>query len=210
MAVAGKAVLAIWNTIAPELHESEYDAWITREHLRERVDIPGFVRARRYTSLDTGHPAYFACYELANDQVLTEAPYQARVASPTPWTQQMKPHLRTSARGTFGVLATTGDGIGGALATLRLRIPREIDARQGVSLCDTIMREPRMMGVHCAVERHAEPNHDDTVGHLLMLESARATALEACVAAACRAIESVASRVREPQVDLFALSCVIG
>ena len=34
------AILAIWNDIAPESYE-HFERWYTREHLEERVGVPG-------------------------------------------------------------------------------------------------------------------------------------------------------------------------
>ncbi len=49
MALAGRALLAIWNGIAEEA-EADFLAWHVREHIPERVAVPGFLRARRYVA----------------------------------------------------------------------------------------------------------------------------------------------------------------
>ncbi len=61
MALAGRGVLAIWNGIAEEA-EADFLAWHVREHIPERVAVPGFLRARRYVAL-RGEPRYFNFYE---------------------------------------------------------------------------------------------------------------------------------------------------
>ena len=50
MPLLGRGVLAIWHTITPE-GEAEYWRWHDREHIPERVGVPGFLRGRRYRSL---------------------------------------------------------------------------------------------------------------------------------------------------------------
>ena len=49
MALIGQGVLAIWNGIKPEA-EDDFVAWHVREHIPERVGLPGFVRGRRYVA----------------------------------------------------------------------------------------------------------------------------------------------------------------
>jgi hypothetical protein len=49
MSILGQGFVAIWNGIAPEGREEFYE-WHNREHMPERVGIPGFRRGRRYTA----------------------------------------------------------------------------------------------------------------------------------------------------------------
>ena len=48
MALLGQGAVAIWNDVAPE-GLAEFYEWHHREHMPERVGIPGFRRGRRYT-----------------------------------------------------------------------------------------------------------------------------------------------------------------
>ena len=50
MGLLGSAVLAIWNDIAPG-GDAEFNHWHTREHVPERVGVPGFLRGRRYLAV---------------------------------------------------------------------------------------------------------------------------------------------------------------
>ena len=61
MSLAGQAVVAIWNGIAPE-GRTEFYEWHNREHMPERVGIPGFRRGRRYIA-KYGTPEFFTLYE---------------------------------------------------------------------------------------------------------------------------------------------------
>jgi len=63
MSLAGQGAVAIWHDIAPE-GRSDFYAWHGREHMPERVGIPGFLRGRRYIALD-GAPEFFNLYETA-------------------------------------------------------------------------------------------------------------------------------------------------
>ena len=49
MAMLGKAALAMWWDVAPELR-AEFEHWHAHEHFQERLGIPGFRRATRWTA----------------------------------------------------------------------------------------------------------------------------------------------------------------
>src|SRR4029453_7975918 len=82
--LAGSAVLASWNDIAPG-GDAEFDHWHTTEHIPERVSVPGFLRGRRYNAI-AGNPTYFTLYETDTVAVLQSPAYLARLNAPTPWT----------------------------------------------------------------------------------------------------------------------------
>ena len=138
----GTAFLALWNDVAPG-HEREYDAWHTREHIPERVAVPGILAGRRYAaSHDEGMQRWFTLYELADVAVLDSAAYRQLVREPTPWSQAMRPHLRRFLRAACTTRMSRGTGIGGALVTVRCRDP--LDAGS-VRDCETL---PGVTGVH--------------------------------------------------------------
>ena len=98
MSLAGQAVVAIWNGIAPE-GRAEFYEWHNREHMPERVGIPGFRRGRRYIA-KYGTPEYFTLYEADSADVLVGQDYLNRLNNPTPWTQRVPPtFFRDTARG---------------------------------------------------------------------------------------------------------------
>lgn len=117
MALSGAGAVAIWHDIAPEGRD-EFYAWHGREHMPERVAIPGFLRGRRFVAVD-GAPEFFNLYETASAKVLTGADYLARLNAPTPWTTATVRHFRGVARSLCEVAATYGEGLGGLCATLR-------------------------------------------------------------------------------------------
>lgn len=145
--LAGEAVVAIWNGIAPEM-QADFIEWHNREHVPERVGIPGFRRGRRWVAADAAtRPAYFTLYELDTLQVAQGSDYQNRLNSPTPWTQRVMPGFRDTARALSRVLLSLGPGMGGAILTLRLDVPddRLGEVRQAVMAC---LEAPRVVGVH--------------------------------------------------------------
>src|SRR2546423_8284721 len=118
MSLAGQAVVAIWNGIAPE-GRTEFYEWHNREHMPERVGIPGFRRGRRYIA-KYGAPEFFTLYEADSAEVLVGQDYLNRLNNPTPWTQRVPPtFFRDTARGICRVKFSQGLGQGGCMLTLR-------------------------------------------------------------------------------------------
>src|SRR5262245_21607188 len=118
MPLLGRGVLAIWHTITPE-GEPEYWRWHDREHIPERVGVPGFLRGRRYRSLERSLD-YLDLYEVEEPETLRSAPYLARLNDPTPWTRRMVPHFLNTLRVGYRVATSAGRGQGGVLLTAQL------------------------------------------------------------------------------------------
>ena len=53
-------ILAVWSDIDEEA-EDDYTAWYEREHMFERLEVPGFRRARHYLTI-SGEPKYFTYF----------------------------------------------------------------------------------------------------------------------------------------------------
>lgn len=117
--LAGEAVVAIWNGIAPEAREQFYD-WHTNEHMPERVGIPGFRRGRRYIATDADTmPEFFTLYEADTMQVLQGIDYANRLNNPTPGTKSTTAQFRDTSRALSRVIVSHGAGMGGTLLTIR-------------------------------------------------------------------------------------------
>ncbi len=131
MSLAGQAVVAIWNGIAPE-GRTEFYEWHNREHMPERVGIPGFRRGRRYIA-KYGAPEFFTLYEADSAEVLVGQDYLNRLNNPTPWTRRVPPtFFRDTSRGICRVKLSLGVGQGGWMLTLRFgaEAGRETDLEQ--------------------------------------------------------------------------------
>ena len=120
MALPGKGFLAIWNDVLPA-EEAEWLRWHTREHMPERVGVPGFLGGRRYLDPSPRQQRYFTLYLGEALSTFNGAPYVERLNTPTPWTSRMSPHFRNFVRGACETVASTGLGVGGAITTVRLR-----------------------------------------------------------------------------------------
>ena len=101
-------LMAAWADIDPD-YVLRYQRWLNCEHMIERVSIPGFLRGRRYRSInDTPH--FFVTYETQSTAVLSSDEYMKRLNSPTPWTQEALSHFRNNTvRNIYSEIATTGN-----------------------------------------------------------------------------------------------------
>src|SRR5688500_9222934 len=97
MTLRGVAFLAMWHDVAPA-GEREYNDWHTREHMPERVGIPGFLVGRRYVDWTLDTYRYFTIYEGETLATFNSQPYLARLNAPTPWTNRMQPYFRNMIR----------------------------------------------------------------------------------------------------------------
>jgi hypothetical protein len=121
-----KAAVAMWWDIAPEV-QGEWEDWHTREHMPERLSIPGFLRGSRWVS----GSSYFVLYELDSPATLTGPAYLERLNNPTPWSRRMMPHHRNMVRTLCEVRASAGRGLAGVLAVIRDKVALEM--RKGLS-----------------------------------------------------------------------------
>jgi hypothetical protein len=153
--LAGEAVVAIWNGIAPEGRAAFYD-WHINEHIPERVGIPGFRRGRRYIAVDTDtHPEFFTLYETDTMQVLQGSDYTNRLNMPTPWTKTTTAHFRDTARALSRVVASWGPGPGGVMLTIRFDCDHANIGAVG-ALVEAAVASPRVTGAHlCQGDRAA-------------------------------------------------------
>jgi hypothetical protein len=118
MALIGKGVLAIWNGIASDF-EDEFVAWHVREHIPERMGLPGFLRGRRYVAIE-GAPKYFNFYETENIDDLSSPAYVARLNDPTEWTRKVVAHFLDTSRTICNVAWSLGRGEGGWLDAIQI------------------------------------------------------------------------------------------
>lgn len=150
--LAGEAVVAIWNGIAPEARAQFYD-WHNNEHMPERVGIPGFRRGRRLVALDAATaPEFFTLYETDAMPVITGADYAARLNDPTPATRAVTAQFRTTSRALAAVVESRGPGMGGVMGTLRFDAEDWLlpELRTVVRSAATL---PRLTGAHlCRTE----------------------------------------------------------
>ena len=111
-------ILAIWNDCAPEGYD-HFERWYIREHLQERVGVPGFRFGRRYEAVSGGDRRFFAFYEVESPDVLSSKAYVERLEAPTPWTLETMKSFRNMVRTVCDLRAAAGDLIGSHAVVLR-------------------------------------------------------------------------------------------
>ena len=122
-ALLGEAAVIIWNDVAEEGRAQFYE-WHDKEHIPERLSIPGFRRGRRY-SRPQHSPQWLTMYEADNLQVLTSAAYLARLNAPTSATARALEHFRNTSRAVCRIAHSRGSSSGGHMLALRLAVPAE-------------------------------------------------------------------------------------
>jgi hypothetical protein len=81
-----------------DVAEDEFHDWYDREHIPERLGVPGFINAERW--IGGANPRQsVALYDLDNVGVLQSAPYQAvGGANGTPWTKRVTGRTKSMIR----------------------------------------------------------------------------------------------------------------
>ena len=116
-----KALLGVWMDPEPE-REDDLNRWYAEEHLPDRLEMPGWLRGRRYVSLEGEHK-YVALYDLEDLSALTSEKYRASQASSTPWTRRVVDNLKAMTRTEYELVQSLGDTPdGGAPYALLVRL----------------------------------------------------------------------------------------
>lgn len=119
MPLPGKGMLITWMDVDPA-EEADFNLWYDREHLAERVGIPGFIEARRWIA-DNGPTKYFCTYSTETFEALSSPAYNKVLANQTDWSTKHISRFRNPGRVVGRITASRGTGRGGALGVVRLR-----------------------------------------------------------------------------------------
>ena len=124
MPLSGKGMLVNFMDVDPAV-EQDFNRWYDKEHVAERVAIPGFLEARRYVAQpapsESAPPKYLALYTTETFETLTSPAYRQALQNQTEWSMRHIPNFRNPTRALVRITASRGQGRGGALAFLRLR-----------------------------------------------------------------------------------------
>ncbi len=157
MSLAGNGVVAIWHNLLPEFRAEFYE-WHNREHMPERLAVPGFRRGRRYRAIE-GEPEFFNLYETAHPGILSSPEYLARLNSPTAWTKRVLPGFRDVSRSLCRVAGSMGVGQGGVILTRRFDVAAEERAAVATRLTGHVFPEitalPGITGAHLCLADEA-------------------------------------------------------
>ena len=157
MSLLGRAALAMWWDIAGETRV-EFEHWHSHEHFPERLAIPGFLRASRWSRADGGE-GFFVLYELADYGVLASPAYLARLNAPTPWSARMMPQHRNMVRSQCRVLDSRGAVLSRQMLTVRVApaagCAEALQLALG-TLAKGLVQRPGLSGMHLL--RHEKPS----------------------------------------------------
>lgn len=124
---AENGLLFVACDVDPAADEADFNRWYDREHVEERVRIPGFLSGARYFSLEGGR-RYLGLYRTASLEVFRSAGYRAAFERQTPWSIANLDRMRDPIRRVCAVRAVTGFGSGSHIAVLPLEVATDAAA----------------------------------------------------------------------------------
>jgi hypothetical protein len=185
VALRGKGALAIWNGIAAGA-DAEFIEWHVKEHMPERVALPGFLCGRRYSAID-GTPAYFNFYEVSEPAVLRSDSYLARLNDPSPWTRRIVANFTETSRTLCRIAASAGVGVAAFAEVVRFGVVKDAGAAcaaiwsltsiDGISAAHLFLRDDGPAQVTSETRLRSAP--DTTWAAVLIVESATSQAAAA-------------------------------
>ena len=97
----GTTVLVVTMDVDPE-DEAEFNKWYNEQHLPERMEIPGYVSARRF-KLEEGNGAltYLCIWELEDGSPLQSQMYREQNADPTALYLRVNETIKARTRGLY-------------------------------------------------------------------------------------------------------------
>lgn len=119
MPLSGTGMLVNFMNVDPA-DEQDFNRWYDKEHLAERVAIPGFLEARRYVAAEAAQK-YLGIYTTETLEVLDSPAYREKLASQTAWSLRNIAKFRDATRACARISVSRGEGRGAALGLLRLR-----------------------------------------------------------------------------------------
>ena len=149
MTLLGRGALVIWHDIPAE-HQADYTEWHAKEHVLERVGVPGFRRGHCGEAV-WGAPGFINWYEVEDLATLTSQSYLDRLNDPTPWSRKAMGYFRNMNRTLCRVVASAGEGVAGHLLTLQIAAVPGREGDLGAWLAEAmpaLVRRAGVIGAH--------------------------------------------------------------
>lgn len=146
--------LCIWtDTDADPQAEADFNAWYDREHMQERVGLPGFRHARRFLANDGGARRYLALYLTDSLDVFHSATYQQAFTVQTDWSLRNFARMTNTQRRVGELALEAGAGEGGQLALFVLPADA-VDSTRWHAQAEAGAQRP---GIHAVRMFHTDP-----------------------------------------------------
>ena len=149
-ALLGHGAVLVWNDIAHEGREQFYE-WHDKEHMPERLSLPGFRRGRRFAR-PRHSPEWLTMYEADDLSVVTSPEYLARLNAPTPGTVRTLRYFRNTSRAVCRVVHSIGSSTGGNVLAMCLDVPGDRSEAMCRYLCGEAF--PRVIALTGVVACH--------------------------------------------------------
>lgn len=190
--------LLVWTDVDPA-YEADFNRWYDREHMAERVSLPGFEWARRYRSA-ANRRRYLALYRTASLAAFTTAAYRQAYANQTLWSKRSLSRMVDPMRRVCTVDVERGAGVGGAIGVISLA--KVIETRTIEHLLGNTMTVDGVLGGHLLIPDAAlstplpnEATEGRRLEPLLILETTSEFAAERAAGMAARELELPMERV---------------
>ena len=97
----GGTIMVVMMEVDPA-HEEEFNRWYNEEHLPERLEIPGYISARRFKLEEgSGVLKYLCIWELEDGSPLQSEEYQAQQLRPSELRDRAHSHITQRDRGLY-------------------------------------------------------------------------------------------------------------
>ena len=149
-ALLGHGAVLVWNDIAHEGRDQFYE-WHDKEHMPERLALPGFRRGRRFAK-PRHSPEWLTMYEADDLSVVTSPEYLARLNAPTPGTVSTLRYFQNTSRAVCRVVHSIGSSTGGNVLAMRLDVPGDRSDAMCRYLCGEAF--PRVIALTGVVACH--------------------------------------------------------
>lgn len=143
-------LLFVWTDVAEEF-EDDFNRWYDREHIEERVRIPGLSVGTRYQAVSAGR-RYLGLYRTDTLGVFESAEYRKAFTSQTSWSVINLSRMREPMRRVCAIQNETGFGTGAWLAVLRFgSIPLPEDHERVKSVAQQVQSMDRVISTRLLI-----------------------------------------------------------
>lgn len=150
MSLLGSCVLLICHDFPAE-DEADFNEWYIREHMPERVLLPGFNRGRRFQSIGEG-PKFLAIYETTDRGALSSESYLKLVRNFDARSRGFVPRFQSASRTVSIVRTSEGLGEGGVMGLIgfQSQSERASTTRKNAAktLIQTLVQTPGVVAAH--------------------------------------------------------------